>query len=114
VSIEGVHNVLAIVTLSISILGALVVVWGVIEGIISFVLMKIRRPAEKIKEIEENEGIRRQLGGHLLLGLEIFIGADIISSVVSPAWDKVGMLAVIVVIRTILSYFLKMELKGAR
>ena len=55
--------------------------------------------------------MRRELGAHLLLGLEIFIAADIISSVVSPSWDKVGILAVIVVIRTILSYFLEVELK---
>ena len=46
-----------------------------------------------------------------LLGLEIFIAADIISSAVSPSWEKVGMLAAIVGVRTVLSYFLRMELK---
>ena len=39
------------------------------------------------------------------------IAADIISSAVSPSWEKVGILVSIVGVRTVLSYFLRMELK---
>ena len=46
--------------------------------------------------------------GPPISGLEIFIAADVISSVVSPTWNKVGLLAAIVGIRTVLSYFLRM------
>ena len=46
-----------------------------------------------------------------LLGLEIFIAADIISSTVSPSWEKVGILVSIVGVRTVLSCFLRMEVK---
>jgi radical SAM superfamily enzyme YgiQ (UPF0313 family) len=35
-------------------------------------------------------------------------------AVVSPSWNKVGILAAIVAIRTVLSYFLRMEVKQTR
>jgi uncharacterized membrane protein len=95
--------------LSISVLGALVVIWGVLEAMTRFLRAKVRTRVSD--QIRENEAIRQQLGAHLLLGLEIFIAADIISSVVSPSWDKVGILAAIVAIRTVLSFFLRREVR---
>src|SRR3972149_1063656 len=74
--------------LSISVLGALVVIWGVLEAMIHFLRAKVQTRVSD--QIHENEAIRQQLGPPLPLGLEIFIAADIISSVVSPSWDKVG------------------------
>lgn len=47
-------------------------------------------------------------------GLESLIAADVISSVVSPMWSKVGVLAAIVGIRTVLSFFLRMEVRQAK
>ena len=98
--------------LSISFFGALVVIWGVLEAMIRFFRAKVRTRVSD--HVRENEAIRQQLGAHLLLGLEIFIAADIISSVVSPSWDKVGILAAIVAIRTVLSYFLRREVRQAK
>jgi uncharacterized membrane protein len=104
-----VHNLLEIVILTISTLGAIVVTWGVIDTVRGFILLKFR-PGEK-NAVSESEVIRQSLGAHLLLGLEIFIAADIISTVVSPSWEKIGILTIIVVIRTVLSYFLRIELQ---
>ena len=98
--------------LSISLLGALVVIWGVVEAMIRFLRVKVR--ARISDHVRESEAIRQQLGAHLLLGLEIFIAADIISSVVSPSWDKVGILAAIVAIRTVLSFFLRREVRQTK
>lgn len=98
--------------LSVSVLGALVVIWGVLEAMIHFLHAKVRtRVSEPIRD---NEAIRQQLGAHLLLGIEIFIAADIISSIVSPSWNKVGILAAIVGIRTVLSFFLRREVQQTR
>ena len=104
-----VHNILQFVILAISIAGALIVVWGIIEAVAAFLTLKLGKG--KKDPILVSEGIRQRLGAHLLLGLEIFIAADIISSVASPTWEKVGILGAIVGIRTVLSYFLRMELK---
>lgn len=103
------NRVVEIVYIAISVLGAMVVIWGVVETIRAFISLKFS--SENINLISANEAIRQRLGAHLLLGLEIFIGADIISSVVSPSWQKIGMLGAIVGIRTVLSYFLRMEIK---
>jgi len=106
------ERIVQIITMVISMLGAAVVVWGVIEAVFNFVKLKVAAMRED--QIGANEALRQRLGAHLLLGLEIFIAADIISSVVSPTWDKVGILAAIVAIRTVLSYFLRMEVRQTK
>ncbi len=105
---ETVHFILQIVILAISVLGLLVVLWGVVKAVFSFLVLNLTRRQEQIPGIES---IRHNLGAHLLLGLEIFIAADILSSVISPTWEKVGILAAIVGVRVVLSYFLRMELR---
>lgn len=104
-----IDSAIQLIYLFISVLGALVVIWGVLEAMIRFLRAKIWTPIQE--QIRESEAIRQQLGAHLLLGLEIFIAADIISSVVSPSWDKVGILAAIVAVRTVLSFFLRREVQ---
>lgn len=106
---ESIQYVLQAVVLSISGLGAAVVVWGVIDAIRGFVRLKFSSTEKDA--VAESESIRQHLGAHLLLGLEIFIAADIITSAVSPSWEKVGILVSIVAVRTVLSYFLRMEVK---
>jgi len=56
---------------------------------------------------------RRRLGRSILLGLEFLVAADIISTVaVAPTFESVGVLALIVLIRTFLSYSLELEITG--
>ncbi len=109
---EKIQRAVEIVVVGISGIGALVAVWGVVETVLGFVSLKIRR--QDADEIATSESLRQKLGAHLLLGLEIFIAGDVISSVVSPTWNKVGLLAAIVGIRTVLSYFLRMEVRQTR
>lgn len=106
---EIILSILQVVILTISGLGAVVVVWGVIEAIVAFFGLKFSSVKEDA--VSKSETIRQRLGAHLLLGLEIFIAADIISSAVSPSWERVGILASIVGVRTVLSYFLRMEVR---
>ena len=61
-----------------------------------------------------NSQIRLYLGRYLALGLEFQIGADILSTAVSPTFEEVQLLAAIVVIRTVLNYFLSKELERER
>src|SRR5215204_1158374 len=61
-----------------------------------------------------NSDIRLYLGRYLALGLEFKIGADILSTAVSPTFEEVQLLAAIVVIRTVLNYFLSKELERER
>jgi uncharacterized membrane protein len=54
--------------------------------------------------------IRLQFGNSVILGLEFMVGADIVGSLVAPDYYNLGLLAILVLVRTILSYFLNMEL----
>jgi uncharacterized membrane protein len=48
-----------------------------------------------------------------LLGLELLVGADIISTVTAPlTFESVGLLGGIIVIRTFLSFSLETEIEG--
>ena len=56
---------------------------------------------------------RANFGRGILLGLEILIGADIIATIISPlTWESVGLLGLIVLIRTFLSFSLEAEIDG--
>ncbi|HET9656710.1 MAG TPA: DUF1622 domain-containing protein [Kineosporiaceae bacterium] len=57
--------------------------------------------------------LRRTFGGVILLGLEILVAADLLRTVaVSPTLQNVIILAVIVLIRTFLSFSLEIEIEG--
>ena len=56
--------------------------------------------------------IRLQFGNSVILGLEFMVAADILGSLVAPDYYNLGMLAIIVAIRTVLSYFLSLELEA--
>ena len=56
---------------------------------------------------------RRRVGRAILLGLEFLVAADIIRTVaVEPSFTSVGVLAIIVLIRTFLSMSLEVEIDG--
>ena len=56
---------------------------------------------------------RQLLGRSILLGLELLVAADIIRTVaVAPTYESVGVLAIIVLIRTFLSFSLELEITG--
>lgn len=57
--------------------------------------------------------LRRNLGRSILLGLEFLVAADIISTVlVTPTLTSALTLAIIVLIRTFLSWSLELEVEG--
>lgn len=95
------------VSFILNIAGALIVIWGIILSLSQFVLKEI---FNRKKSIEKNEAIRLVLGSYLVLSLEFFIAGDIVKTVITPSWDSLGMLGAIVVIRTVLSFFLTRDL----
>jgi uncharacterized membrane protein len=67
----------------------------------------IRRRADSYQRL------RSVLGRSILLGLEVLVAADLIRTVaVSPTLANVGGLALIVLIRTFLSFSLEVEIEG--
>ena len=57
--------------------------------------------------------LRVNLGRAILLGLEFLVAADIIGTIaVTPTFESLGVLAIIILIRTILSFSLEIEITG--
>ena len=56
---------------------------------------------------------RSNLGRGILLGLELLVGADIIATITAPlTLERVGLLGLVVLIRTFLSFSLEAEIEG--
>ncbi len=88
--------------------GVLVIVVGLI---VATALFLIRWPPARVPD--SYVVYRRRIGRVILLGLEVLVAGDIIRSVgSSPTFRSVGVLAVIVVIRTFLSLELELEIEG--
>jgi uncharacterized membrane protein len=88
--------------------GVAVIIIGVVIVTINFVF---RTAQGGIRDAYV--GYRQGLGRALLLGLELLVAADIIRTVaVTPTLQSVTILAVIVVIRTFLSWSLELEIDG--
>nr|WP_239542522.1 DUF1622 domain-containing protein [Micromonospora terminaliae] len=63
--------------------------------------------------VEHYRSYRQGVGRAILLGLELLVAGDIIRTVaVSPTFTSVGVLALIVAVRTFLSVSLQVELDG--
>jgi uncharacterized membrane protein len=57
--------------------------------------------------------LRQSFGGVILLGLEVLVAADLVRTVaVEPTWENVVVLGAIVLIRTVLSFSLEIEIEG--
>jgi uncharacterized membrane protein len=67
-----------------------------------------RKSPEQAKELA-----RLRLGRWLALALEFELAADILRTAVAPTWNEIGQLAAIVVLRTVLNFFLQKEIEKA-
>lgn len=103
------HDMINIISFALNVIGAVIILFGVILALKDFLKKEIFVSGDRIKL---NEAIRIRLGSYLVLGLELFIAGDIIKTIITPTWQSLGMLGAIVIIRTILSYFLTKDLKG--
>lgn len=64
-------------------------------------------------EPDRKEDVRLRLGRWLAVALEFELAADILRTAVAPTWTEIGQLAAIVVLRTVLNFFLQQEIDKA-
>jgi uncharacterized membrane protein len=96
------------VALAFEALGAAILVIGVLWSFVLGIVAWRRSGARNGYRV-----LRQAFGGTLLLGLEILVAADLIRTVaVAPSLDNVFVLALIVLIRTFLSFSLETEIEG--
>jgi len=83
--------------------GAVLIIYGGFRAIINVILLELKKPVFTYNQI------RREFTDKIVFGLEFLIAADILSTLLSPTQQDLINLAVVVVIRTILGYFLSKE-----
>ena len=98
---------------SAAVLIGLAVIEGTIGALWLFVPgMPSRRGPDAPQD--QKEEVRLRLGRWLAVALEFELAADILRTAVAPTWNEIGQLAAIVVLRTVLNYFLQQEIDKAQ
>jgi uncharacterized membrane protein len=93
----------------VEITGVAVLLLGALLAAVAFARRLVRRAAFQ----DAYHALRADLGRAILLGLELLVIADIIGTVaIEPTLQNLGVLAVIVAIRTLLSFALELEVSG--
>lgn len=94
--------------LGVEVTGAIVLAVGVVIAVYHFArTFALRQPDSYIE-------VRQTLVRYLALALEFQLGADILSTAITPSWDQIGKLGAIATIRTGLNYFLMREMNEER
>lgn len=102
------HGILNSLGFSLNLIGALITIWGILISLLDFLKKEFSAKGDIIKL---NEAIRIKLGSYLVLALEFFIAGDVIKTIITPTWEAVGILGAVVIIRTVLSYFLTKDIR---
>jgi len=90
----------------VEVLGVMMIIGGAAAAAIAFGINLRSRGFD-----HAYAAFRRSLGRAILIGLEFLVAADIINTVaLEPTFRDVGVLAIIVLIRTFLSFSLEVEI----
>lgn len=93
----------------IGIAAILIITWGTLIIFIDLIKLEFNR-FKGLKSYYKRTILRHRFGSYLLLGLEFLIAADIILTISQPTLEEIAILASIVGIRTVISYFLDKEM----
>ena len=106
---ERAHAIADLIARWLELAGVAIIILGVALAAAAFLWRGSRNGAW----LDAYQGLRSNLGRGILLGLELLVGADIISTITAPLTvESVGLLGAIVVIRTFLSFSLETEIEG--
>ena len=97
--------IVSIIASILSYFGAIVIFYGGIRAVVGVLEIEILK-----RKINYNE-VRIDFTPKILIGLEFFVAADLIKSILEPTLQEVIVLAIIVAIRTVLGLSLTREIK---
>lgn len=104
---ENLKEYIDLIARILEVIGVLIIFIGSISALYVFLVSALKKQKHAFTTL------RQSLGQSILLGLEVLIGADIISTVITePTVSSVSVLGLIILIRTFLSLSLQVELEG--
>ena len=90
--------------------GIAIVMWGAMEGLVKL-LGRLRSVLDRTVQPVPISRIRLAIGEKIALGLDFLLAGDIIQTIIIPSWESLAILGGIVVIRTIIAFFLNRDIK---
>lgn len=100
--------ILGLISNFFTIVGTVLITYGGLRATYKVIMLEVFRRSYKY------DSIRRQLTDKIIFGLEFYIAADVIETVLAPTTEELIILGAIVGIRTVLGYFLGKEAKEYR
>lgn len=107
---SNLHKILLYIQSSVSLTGIIVILSGVLLGTVQYIYYIFS--GQLFTDGNKINIIRLNLGRILILGLEFIVAADLIGTTTTPDYYAIGLAAIIVAIRTVLSFSLNRELMG--
>jgi uncharacterized membrane protein len=104
------HSIIGWGVTGFELVGVAALIIGALIALGRFAVALLRRQTVSTAFQSLREGLARAI----LLGLELLVAADIINSVaLEPSFTSIGVLALLVLVRTFLSWSLEVEITGA-
>ncbi len=93
--------------------GVAALLLGELNATATYAAALVHRQAGPATHVALYVALRQRLGKAILIGLEFLVAADIIRSLaLDPTFTSVGILGLLVVVRTFLSWSLQVEVEG--
>lgn len=93
----------------ISYIGIGIILWGVVRSVLDIVNNYVSKKKDTFFR-----SARMVLCQHIVFGLEFMVAGDVIRTIILPDYHTLAILGGLVVIRTVLSYFVDIELRHLR
>ena len=107
--IHTIHLIVEWLALAVDVVASVIMVWAFLESVFAFVKASFGgAPAERMRQLQI---ARCGLGMKLVFALELLIISDLLHTVVSRTMDDLLFLAALVIIRTIVAFFLNREIQ---
>ena len=97
---------LIIIKRLVALIGVFIILWGALAAIYHF----IGHLPKSGKKMDSIDLIRLKFGRTIILGLEFIVAADVIETTMAPDYYTLGILASLVGIRTLLTFFMNREM----
>ena len=106
---HALDSIIEWIALAVDVVASLVMVWGFVTAVLAFIHASLRTAAaERFKRLQM---VRCGLGMKLVFALELMIISDLLHTVVSRSMDDLLFLGALVLIRTVVAYFLNQEIQ---
>jgi len=91
--------------------GIFLVIFGGVIAVYEWVMVQVTHLENREKRKHQTQDLRVHFAQRLILGIEFFLAGDIMRLIATPTTDVLIRVGAIIVIRTILAYFLTLEIK---